>query len=174
MLDKYPKTILGCILLAPYAYDLINRYVFYNIVYEKGKKDGYEKARKEIQLKAENAVKKTNQYVLQDLNSIKTGNDVEWVYIKDKLKILLLPRFQISLLGDEYVFRYNLRSEWNEAWLLKKDDSKILDKNILQLLSNCSYDVNHFDAGIQIQKIRQKQEQDLEEIVYNIISKNKK
>jgi hypothetical protein len=42
--------------------------------------------------------------------------------------------------------------------------SKTLDKNILQLLSNCSYDVNHFDAGIQIQKIRQKQEQDLEEM----------
>jgi len=69
MLDKYPKTIIGCILLAPYAYDLINRYVFYNIVYEKGKKDGYEKARKEIQLKAENAVKKTNQYVLQKIKN---------------------------------------------------------------------------------------------------------
>jgi len=34
--------------------------------------------------------------------------------------------------------------------------------------------VNHFDAGIQIQKIRQNQEQDLEEMVCNIISKNKK
>lgn len=67
-----------------------------------------------------------------------------------------------------------MRSEWNEACLLKKNDSKTLDKNILQLLYNCSYDVNHFDAGIQIQKIRQKQEQDLEEIVCNIISKNKK
>lgn len=177
MFEKYPKVatcLIGFIVVAPYIPHALNGLNVYKTVYEKGKKDGYQKARKEIQTKAEEAIKKTNDYVSEDLKSVCDGNHIEWEYVKDKLKILLLPRFQTTLLGDEYVFRYNLKSSWNTAWLLKKSDSETLDKNIMLLLSNCSYDVKNFDAGIQIQKIRKHQEQDLEELVCNIISKNKK
>lgn len=143
-------------------------------VYEKGKKDGYEEARKEIQTSAEIAIQKTNYYVLEDFKSLQEGKNVEWEYLKDKLKILLLPRFKITLLGDEYVFRNTLKKNWNSAWFLKKTDSENIDKNILKLLSICPYKMRKFEKGIAIQEIRRVHDQLLDSLVCQVISKEVK
>ena len=177
MFNKHPKIaigLVGFVVVAPYIPHVIRALNAYQSVYEKGRKDGYEEARKEIQTSAEIAIRQTNDYVLEDLKSMQEGNDVEWEYLKDKLKILLLPRFKTTLLGDEYVFRYNLKSTWNSAWFLKKTDSENLDKNISKLLSIYPYKIKKYDAGIQIQEIRRAQDQLLDNIVCEIISQKEK
>ncbi len=80
MFEKYPKVatgLIGFIVVAPYIPHVLNGLDVYKTVYEKGKKDGYQKARKEIQTKAEETIKKTNDYVSEDLKSVCDGNHIE-------------------------------------------------------------------------------------------------
>jgi hypothetical protein len=46
----------------------------------------------------------------------------------------LLPGYKLILLGDSYIVKSPLRSNWNNAWLLKKEDAEKMESDIQQII----------------------------------------
>jgi hypothetical protein len=108
-------TVIGSVSYASYLY---------------GKDQGYDQAKKELYTMAKKAAVKTISYTKKDIERTKSGFVVDKVYMKDRAKISLLPRWELELLGDKYIVRQPLREEWDTAWLMTESDSRDLDYQI--------------------------------------------
>ena len=118
-------------------------------LYEKGQDDGYKEAQRDIQTKAENNVKTTQNYVRKAQERVGVRAPMIEVYMKDYLKMYLLPRWNVTLLGSDYVirrpltmsdsdykFQIPLKTRMDLAWFLSRQDSETLDESIYQLLNS--------------------------------------
>ena len=73
----------------------------------------------------------------------KSSNEpLDQAHLLGKIEIAVAPRWTLSLLGDTYVVRRPLRSDWNHAWFMTEQDSLRLDKDIYQLLQGTSIAVD--------------------------------
>jgi len=100
--------------------------------------DGYKQARQELQDQARRAVAKTFAYVGEDARRKSSNEPLDQAHLLGKIA----PRWTLSLLGDTYVVRRPLRSDWNHAWFMTEQDSLRLDKDIYQLLQGTSIAVD--------------------------------
>jgi len=109
---------------------------------EAGHHDGYKQARQELQDQARRAVAKTFAYVEEDARRKSSNEPLDQAHLLGKIEIAVAPRWTLSLLGDTYVVRRPLRSDWNHAWFMTEQDSLRLDKDIYQLLQGTSIAVD--------------------------------
>lgn len=67
------------------------------------------------------------------------------VYTSSRIKILLLPRWKLTILGDEYVIRRPLRAAWTTAWFMTCEDSDEMDRKIQCMHRNSKYAIHNID-----------------------------
>lgn len=120
--------------------------------YEDGKKDGekygYDKARKELRDMAENKVVRTMDYINGDKKKIEAKEEVADAYLKGKVAIHLLPRWDLKLLGDDYIVRRPLYAQNNEAFFMTRAHSENMDTSIRDTLSKTEYDIDEVKIGL--------------------------
>ena len=102
---------------------------------------GYERARKEVRGVARLAVKSTMNYLEKDSQNALVSNE----YTPSRIKILLLPRWKLTILGDEYVIRRPLRAAWTTAWFMTCEDSEEMDRKIQSMHKNSKYAIQNID-----------------------------
>lgn len=95
-----------------------------------GRNKGYGEARRELRKLAEGAVEKTFRHIESDAKKLQPD-----IYLQEKTKIALLPKWNLVLLGDKYVVRHTLRAECSKAWLMTKSDSDEMDRQIETMLT---------------------------------------
>ena len=164
-----PPFVLGvsCVAVPLAIYPLVfpkKLFLYHTKTYDQGIRDGYDKARTEIQLQSQKAVSKTLHYIEDDYNTIANSKTslVPDQFIQGKIKILLLPKYNLNLLGDDYVIRQTLRPDFKNAWIMTKEDSEYMDKVILKTLDK----VNHCYSDEQkIGLIQTKHREDIDRLL---------
>ena len=100
--------------------------------------DGYNQAKKDIQKQAANALEKTLVHIAKDNKKLDEKKVVPSVYFDERRQMLLLPRYNLKLLGDDYIVRKPLRGDWTDAWFMTASASEYLDRRIRENLSKAS------------------------------------
>jgi hypothetical protein len=98
-----------------------------------GKRKGHELAKEEVRDAAKFAVEKTMAYIDRDAARLRQGSPVSKEYMKTRVKIQLLPRWSLDILGDKYVVRRPLRATWTSAWFMTAADSEEMDRRIQEM-----------------------------------------
>ena len=157
MFTKYPEIMTFIYIVAiglPYVLP-VYQYLYQPKTFEDGKKEGYEKARHEVRNAAKAAVATTYKYIDKDTKLIKDNAPVADKWLKDKILIAILPRWNLDLLGDKYIVRRPLRAEVNDAWLMTEEDSQEMDEKIQIVLSGTKYEVDPSMVGLSKDEIQQ-------------------
>ena len=144
MFAEYSKTtttfIVG-IITFPYALQ-VQKCIYPPKTYEDGKKDGYDQAKQELRNVAKVAVSKTIGYIDADVRRIEENVAVADLYLEEKVKIAILPRWNLELLGDKFVVRRPLHAHWNNAWFMTEEDSQEIDNNIQEMLIGTKFEMD--------------------------------
>lgn len=149
--DSIIQISLIAIIAFPYI-EKVKECLYPSKTFKEGKIEGYEDAKKELHAAAKNAVAKTFKYIKNDADESSTVKDI---FLQDKIKIMILPQWELELLGDEYIVRSPFRASWKKAWLMTKSDSHEMDRQIEALLSGTKFSVNLDKTGITRQEIIQ-------------------
>lgn len=162
-IEKYPKIIFGISLTTVAAMSGISVYTspLYHYGYNCGKIEGYNIAKEEIKKQGKENMKKTLMYAEQNLNEIKNGSSIDDKYMNDTMKLWCLPKWKLTLLGDEYIFYMTSKENFKQAWLSTKDDSEKLSHVLKNILN-------------ENEIILDKKQRNTRTEIYNIISKIKK
>lgn len=120
----------------------------YRSYFEEGKDYGYNEARRELRKHAIQSAKKTLKYIEKDAILLKNGEEcIPDIYLQEKIKIALLPQWNITLLGDKYVCRCPLRADWTDAWILTEEDSNKIDTNIENMFIGTKLELNNMEVA---------------------------
>jgi hypothetical protein len=115
---------------------------------------GYKRAQRELDDLAKKSIAKTQAYVNDDIlmRDKKGLPSMDDVYLRDSIKISILPRWYIKLLGKDYVIRQPLRANWDQAWFMTLLDSNELDRSIQILSEGTQYELKDVSHDVVIQK----------------------
>jgi hypothetical protein len=130
-------------------------YPYKPTTYQDGINDGYAQAKKELQDNAKKNVKSTLFYIEQDANNIKNNITVSDLFLEEKINIALLPRWELNLLGDNYIVRQPLHHDWKKAWLMTKEDSNTLDQQIYNILQDTKFAIDENKVEISKKQIKE-------------------
>ena len=124
---------------------------------EEGKREGFQTAKNELISLAHRNCKQTLEYIEQDAARIKDGrrDSIANVFLEDKIKIAILPRWNLSLLGDNYVVRRPLRADVNDAWFMTEESSRIIDDKIQKMFTDTEFEINPVKKDISKREIAQ-------------------
>ena len=132
------------------AFPYVTKYLYPPKTFEEGKIQGYEDAREELRTAAKSAVAKTFEYIKNDA---KNPSSVTDTYLEDKIKIVILPRWELQLLGDKYIVRSPFRASWNNAWLMTESDSDEIDRQIEVMLRGTKFAMDLNKTGLMRREI---------------------
>lgn len=145
MYERFPRAsfaLLTAFVCLPHVKPTIELF-FPPKTFGDGVKQGREEARKELQLQAKNAVEQEMKKVEEDAAKLLWNKEpVSEEDFQSKLLIAMLPRWKITLLGDEYVVRYPLNEHFNRAWMMTAEDSKKMDDAIQKMLKGTKYEID--------------------------------
>ena len=138
-----------------------------------GREEGYAKARNELQSLAILNCNRTMQYNEKDAKLIKeSGVDkIAPAFLEDKVKMSLLPRWNLTLLGDNYIVRRPLRADWNDAWFMTEKYSERIDTDIQDMLKGTSFEIDPTKKEIAKRKIAQAIHDSINEVARSIVQK---
>jgi hypothetical protein len=120
----------------------------YRSYFEEGKECGYNEARRELRKHATQSAEKTLKYIEKDAILLKNGEQcIPDIYLQEKIKIALLPQWNITLLGDKYVCRCPLRASWTDAWVLTEEDSNKIDEKIENMFIGTKFELNNMEVA---------------------------
>lgn len=170
-ISKFTMGVLATAWFLPLAMIVDTKYIrptaaWKTAEFEEGKKVGYEKAKREVNEAAARAVRRTMEYIDEDIRSVETGKVVPPVFLLDKYKMLLLPRWNLTLLGQEYVVRHPLHRKFNGAWFMTVEDSKRMDKKIVDLLK-----LDKEEVGLAQIAVRDEMDEILKQKVVGVMKK---
>lgn len=132
----------------PYIYGGIvgSGLTYFNLTYGFGRKknNGYDVARQELQEQARIASARTLGYIEKDKAIIRDRGfaAIDAAFMKERINIALLPKWEIKLLGDIYIIRRPLRDDWKIAWIMTEKDSENIDKEIEEMMVGTKYELN--------------------------------
>jgi hypothetical protein len=95
---------------------------------------------------ARKAVEKTMDYIDRDAARLRQGFPVSKEYMETRVKIQLLPRWSLDILGDKYVVRRPLRAVWTTAWFMTEADSDEMDRRIQEMHKITPYIIHDIKA----------------------------
>lgn len=138
-----------------------------------GREEGYAKARNELQALAKLNCEKTMQYNEKDANLIKEGamDKIAPEFLEDKVKMFILPRWNLTLLGDNYIVRRPLRADWNDAWFMTEKDSERIDTDIQDMLKGTTFEIDPAKKEITKRKIANGIQAVVNEAARNVFTK---
>ena len=167
MFDLAPKAFTAIILVG-YGIHYGISLLYPPKTYDDGIQDGYKRAQEELRRAAKENIAKTVAYIECDAEDNAAVADK---YFKEKISIVLLPRWTLKLLGDTYVVRRPLRADWNNAWFMTEADSQDMDKKIQDALHGTKFEMNDTAAGLAKGNIQEAIQRILEEEVMQCVEK---
>jgi hypothetical protein len=143
MFQKFPRFTTAVVIIFvgfPYGFPLY-QYLYPPKTFEDGERQGMLNARDKIKSLAKDKCTRTRNYIKDDALKIKNG-EIALISEKDlegKIKIAILPRWNLTLLDDKYVVRMPLKADWNEAWLMTEEESNEIDIEIEEMLKDTKF-----------------------------------
>ena len=162
MFNRFPRITTTAVLMVigyPYGEKIAQKLWYppktFEQGLEEGKHEGFQNARNELFSLAHRNCKQTLEYIEEDATSMKDGrqDSIANVFLEDKVKIAILPRWKLSLLGDNYVIRHPLRAEVNDAWFMTEENSRIIDDKIQKMLMDTEFEINPVKKDISKREI---------------------
>lgn len=121
----------------------------YKAYFEEGKECGYNEAKQELKKQAIKSAEKTLKYIEKDAILLKQNGErcIPSIYLQEKIKIALLPRWNMTLFGDKYVCRCPLRADWTNVWFLTEEDSNKIDEKIENMFIGTKFELNNLEVS---------------------------
>ena len=176
MFHRFPRTTTTAVLLViGYPYGEKLTHIWYPPkTFEDGKREGFQAAKNELISLAHRNCKQTLEYIEEDAARIKDGrrDSIANVFLEDKIKIAILPRWNLSLLGDNYVVRRPLRAEANDAWFMTEESSRIIDEKIQNMFMGTEFEINPVKKDISKREIAQAVQRVIETEANTVLQRN--
>lgn len=106
----------------------------YDDGFRKGRNLGYADAKNEFKTQALESIKTTIGYADRNLLDLKSESCINPKYVSDSLKLIVLPKWRLTVFGDDYVVRATMKEDHKNAWIMPEKESIELDIKLRKIV----------------------------------------